>query len=111
VDTFTQSEDVAEMCLAQTPKSSCTIKVTRIKQRWHARLYVNGCVRDEMACSTRMDIGWICREMLRWYDKSSGDSVYAHKARTRQRRGPYDKIWYQNALARKMKHKAYVEDE
>lgn len=78
------------------------IKVTRIGSRWHAQLRVNGVLYDEMACAERVDIGWICREMMRWYDKNGGLSPYAHSARVRQARGPYGKVYYRNALARPM---------
>ena len=59
------------------------IKVTRIKNRWHARLLLNGHVHSEMACALREDIGHICRTLLRWYDKCGGVSIYAHKSRER----------------------------
>lgn len=74
------------------------IKVTRIKNRWHARMIVGGVVRDEMACMNRVDIGWICREMLRWYDKGGGTSLFAWAARHRQWVAPQGKVWYRNAL-------------
>lgn len=77
------------------------IKVTRIKDRWHARMLVNGEIRDEMACDTQCDIGLICRTMLRWYQKLGGASTYASKARhrgcvkpQRQYKGAQGKIWY-----------------
>ena len=75
------------------------IKVTRIKNRFHARLYVNGKVFDEMACTEKKDIGFICREMLRWYDKGLGPhSDFASAARSRQTPRPPGKIWYRLAL-------------
>ncbi len=70
------------------------IKVTRIKPRWHARLYVNNIFFDEMACDKIIDIGYICRTMLRWYDKGGGCSAFAYAARHRIKRGPSGKIWY-----------------
>ena len=51
-----------------------------------------------MACISKLDIGWICREMLRWYDKNGGISKFAVAARKRQRGTPTDKIWYYNQL-------------
>lgn len=76
------------------------IKVTKIGQRYHARLYKHdGTILDEMACRTRLDIGWICREMLRWFDKNGGISKFAMASRKRQRNAaPVDKVWYYNAL-------------
>lgn len=62
-----------------------TIKVTRIGNRWHARMLIENEVRDEMACEYQCDIRLICREMLRWYNKTGGDSRYADRARHRQK--------------------------
>ena len=74
------------------------IKVTKIRNRWHARLLDGSKILDEMACISKLDIGWICREMLRWYDKNGGVSKFALAARERQRGFPTDKIWYYNQL-------------
>jgi hypothetical protein len=74
------------------------IKVTRIKDRWHGRLILDEKVLDEMACDTSEDIGWICREMLRWYDKMGGTSQFASEARDRQVSTPIGKVWYKPAL-------------
>lgn len=74
------------------------VKVTKIKDRWHSRLILDGKVIDEMACSDPLDIGWISREMLRWYSKSGADSEFADAARHRQTPGPISKVWYKNAL-------------
>lgn len=64
------------------------IKVTRINGEWHARLYFCGILRSEMSCKNRADIGYICREMLRWHDKMGGESEFAAAARSRQISGP-----------------------
>jgi hypothetical protein len=77
------------------------LKVTRIGDRYHARLIIdNDVVFDEMACSLKRDIGWICREMLRWYSKLGGVSEFAESARDRQRKTPcpVGKVWYRNSL-------------
>ena len=77
------------------------IKVTFIKNRGHARLLEGSKILDEMACSTRQDIGWICREMLRWYDKWGGKySELAVAARKRQNDTlyPIGKVWTYNQL-------------
>lgn len=74
------------------------IKVTRIANRWHARLLVDGEMRDEMACELRCDIGWICREMLRWFDKVEGCSAFAAAARDRQKERPVGRIWWEKDL-------------
>ena len=75
------------------------IKVTRIKERYHARLFYKDKVYDEMACQTRRDMGWICREMLRWFSKSSGIiNDFAESARNRQIGRPVGKVWYKKDL-------------
>ena len=85
------------------------IKVTRIKNRWHARMFYNGELRDEMACNTQCDIGIICREMLRWYDKMGGSSQYADRARHRNKPerksilAAKGKVWYLGVPVYKVK--------
>lgn len=81
------------------------IKVTRIKNRWHARMIVDGVVRDEMACVNRVDIGWICREMLRWFDKGGGCSKFAYAARHRQTYAQ-GKVWYYGELENQKQKKS-----
>ena len=74
------------------------IKVTKINKRWHARLILKGKVINEMACEYSEDIGWICREMLRQYDKLGGMSIFALKARNRQKTQNKGKVWYKITL-------------
>ena len=78
------------------------IKVTRIKNRWHARLkHIDGRVIDEMACEVKEDISFICSEMLRWADKLGWASPMAHAARTRMNkkyRAREGKVWYRTQL-------------
>lgn len=82
------------------------IKVTKIKDKWHARLFFNNMVIDEMACNVRQDIGYICQQMMRTADKMGGD---AYTDATRHRRGiksenytenmqPVGSIWYSQQL-------------
>ncbi len=70
-----------------------TVKVTTIKGKHHARLFVDGKFFDEMSCELREDIGWICREMLRWYDKSGGNR-FSHAARKRHNKPRVGNVWY-----------------
>jgi hypothetical protein len=77
------------------------IKVTTIGDRHHARLILNGEVLDEMACDERCDIGWICREMLRWHNKLGYPSEFAAAARRRQTGTPVGRIWYRGDLPAK----------
>lgn len=83
------------------------IKVIKINDRWHARLFLQGKVIDEMACNCSEDIGLICKEMLRWYDKLGGDSKYASDARHREStvRPIIGKIWYQGDLEKEKQEK------
>lgn len=75
------------------------IKVTKIGNKWHARLLYGTKILDEMACINRQDIGWICREMLRWYVKNGGCSKFASAARARQKNGfPLGRVWYYRQL-------------
>ena len=72
-----------------------TIKVTRVNFKWHARaLSEDGKVLDEMACEKRVDIGWICREMLRWQSKVGTDCPHADAARKRHVASPIGKVYY-----------------
>ena len=83
------------------------IKVTKIKNRWHARLLVNNVVRDETACEKKVDVGWMCRELLRWFDKLGGVSKFAQASRRRQNRsgGPAGRIWYRTQLEEERKER------
>lgn len=74
------------------------IKITRINNRFHARLYLDSDVLDEMACRDKIDIGWICREMLRWFDKCGGVSDMASAARARHTTKPKGRVWYKVQL-------------
>lgn len=79
------------------------VKVTKIGARWHARLMDGETLRDEMACEHRIDIGYICREMMRWQDKGGGDQ-FTHAARRRHNErtgGPLGRVWYQVHLEKR----------
>lgn len=76
-------------------------KVTNIKGRYHARLYSDdGQLLDEMACTLKQDIGWICREMLRWQDKLGNSNDQTRAARDRQLADPKGKVWFGVQLAK-----------
>ncbi len=76
------------------------IKVTRIANEWHVRLNFDGKVMSEMSCQNRLDIGWCCRQLMRWHDKCGGSGIVAHHSRQRLNlketnyRGPVGKIKY-----------------
>ena len=73
------------------------IKVTKIKNRYHARLIYEQNIIDEMACQEKQDIGFICKQLMRWFDKSLFEhSKYASACRSRESSNnqPLGKIWY-----------------
>ena len=59
-------------------------------------------VLDEMACKNRQDIGWICREMMRWADKWFYQDQFTFASRTRHNKDgqPIGKVWYQKSLGK-----------
>jgi hypothetical protein len=65
--------------------NNLTIKVTKINKNYHARLWEGSKLINEWACSNKEDIWYICRQLLRWYDKMGGNSKYAYKARHRNK--------------------------
>lgn len=70
------------------------LKTTNINGIWHARLISDdGKLLDEMACKLKEDIGWICREMLRWQDKLGNSNAQTSSARRRQQPNPKGKVW------------------
>lgn len=83
------------------------VKVTKIGKRWHARLVRTGHILDEMACSNKRDIGYICREMLRWFSKLGGVSKLAESARRRQKGVPVGTVWHWKDLEFERLKKAY----
>lgn len=53
-----------------------------------------------MACADKIDIGYCCKYMLRWYDKLGGESKMAESSRQRQKvlLMPAGKIWHEKDL-------------
>jgi hypothetical protein len=78
--------------------ANLTLKVTTIGKRHVAVLLNDGDKIDTMACSLKRDIGWICREMMRWFSKNGGVSKHAESARRRQTGKPAGKVWYAKDL-------------
>lgn len=77
-------------------------KVTNINGRFHVRLLENDLLINEMACKKKIDIGYCCKYMLRWYDKLGGESKMASASRDRQKilLMPAGKIWHEKDLRR-----------
>lgn len=69
------------------------LTVTYMDKRWVATLYVQDEEFDRMACENKCDIGWICRELLRWFSKLGGVSEWAESARRRQTPFPQGRVW------------------
>ena len=77
------------------------ITVTKIKNRWHARLLKDDTILNEMACREQEDIGFICREMLRWANKLGHTVAFTYAARRRvseNKLTPTGKIWRKRDL-------------
>lgn len=70
------------------------VKVTRINNNWHSRLFVDGLLVDEMSCKLRVDIGWCCRTMMRWADKTGRGNAHTSSARHRNVGGPVGQVKY-----------------
>jgi hypothetical protein len=88
----------------QPPPPEVTVKVTTINGRHHARLFrPDGSLVDEMACEDKRDLPFICRTVLRWYNKMGGDSQQADRARHRNKEGHgkdglVGKVWYKREI-------------
>jgi hypothetical protein len=78
---------------AGRPDALLDLDVRPIGGRYSAQLKEDGRVIDHMVCESKRDVGWICREMLRWFVKTGGKSKWASAARRRQISGPIGKIW------------------
>ena len=74
-------------------KSKLELKVSKIGSRWIAILNEDAQEHSRMACALKRDIGWICRELLRWFSKLGGDDPWADSARARQTGFPIGKVW------------------
>jgi hypothetical protein len=67
-------------------ESDPTIKVTFLGKGWGVRLYKpDGTLWwDEGFVYSRLDIGNVCRDILRWYEKCGPGSPYSEKSRHRR---------------------------
>ena len=72
-----------------------SIKVTKIKDRWHCRLLINGFPFHELACELRADVGLACRYLMRDMDKFYGGDRLTSIVRHRMwNRGKYPRQGY-----------------
>lgn len=71
------------------------VKVTRVGNKYCARYVVGNVVVSEWRCELKEDIGYMCREMLRWRDKLGHATPYTSSARRRQkltRKGKVERV-------------------
>ncbi len=59
------------------------VTVRRIGNGWNCRVFTNGQLNQESRVENRSEIGFACREMLRWEDKCGNISKFAMAARQR----------------------------
>ncbi len=63
-----------------------TTKVTRLGDGYGVRVFKGGVLHSEGKAATRMDVGPVLRDLLRWVDKGGGDSPMASASRDRMAR-------------------------
>jgi hypothetical protein len=59
------------------------VTVRNINGNYHCRVLVNGELNQEAVCYTKRDIGYTCRNLLRWEDKCGNISEFASASRRR----------------------------
>jgi hypothetical protein len=59
------------------------VTVRNINGNYHCRVLVNGELNQEAVCYDKSDIGYTCRNLLRWEDKCGNWSKFASAARER----------------------------
>jgi hypothetical protein len=59
------------------------VTVRNINGSYHCRVFVNGELNQEAVCYSKRDIGYTCRNLLRWEDKCGNISKFASAARER----------------------------
>ena len=59
------------------------VTVRNINGNYHCRVFTNGELNQEAVCYSKSDIGYTCRNLLRWEDKCGNISKFASAARER----------------------------
>jgi hypothetical protein len=59
------------------------VKVTRIGNVYHCRVFTNGELNQEAIAQNRSEISYVCKSLLRWEDKCGNISKFASSARER----------------------------
>lgn len=62
------------------------VEVRRIGNGYNVRVFVNDELNQEARCTSKADIGYTARSLLRWEDKCGNISAYARTARERHNR-------------------------
>lgn len=73
-------------------------KTTFINERFHIVLLEDDMVINEIACKLKIDVGWCCKYMLRWYDKLNDKSKMVISSRQNSVVKNVGKIWYEKDL-------------
>jgi len=55
-----------------------------VNSRSSSNIFTNGELNQEAVCLSKSDIGYTCRNLLRWEDKCGNISEFASAARARQ---------------------------
>lgn len=69
-----------KVCLGEVTHE---VKVTRIGDVYHCRVFTNGELNQEAIAEDQSQIGYVCKDLLRWEDKCGNISAYATSARSR----------------------------
>jgi hypothetical protein len=59
------------------------VTVTRIGGIYCCRVYTNGLLNQEAIAQNQSEIGYVCKDLLRWEDKCGNISAFASSARER----------------------------
>ena len=59
------------------------VSVRNINGKYHCRVFTNGELNQEAVCYSKRNIGYTCRNLLRWEDKCGNFSEFAGAARER----------------------------
>jgi hypothetical protein len=59
------------------------VKVNRIGNVYHCQVFTNGVLNQEAIANDRSEIGYVCKNLLRWEDKCGNISAFASSARKR----------------------------
>ena len=73
-----------QRCILGEVEHEVTVK--NINGKYHCRVFTNGELNQEAVCYSKLNIGYTCRNRLRWEDKCGNLSAFAGAARERLNR-------------------------